>query len=80
VEPRISNMLGAGGKASSCNGKHPHTRASADKAALSMAQKHHEPFQAYKCQHCDFWHIGHALSWRHAAPRENVKKKAGART
>lgn len=45
---------------SSCKGKvkygHEET---AKTAALKMAKKKREPFEAYKCRHCEAWHVGH---------------------
>jgi hypothetical protein len=69
----LSNMLGAGKKESSCSGKRRYSRRSAEKAALEMAQKHHEPFQSYRCTHCDYWHVGHPLffRWTDAKKRKN---------
>lgn len=31
----------------------------AQSAASVMANKKKETFEAYKCRHCDGWHIGH---------------------
>jgi hypothetical protein len=64
MRPFISNLLGARSKASSCGGKRRHSRLSAEYAVQAMAQKHHEPFEAYRCRYCDFWHVGHPLFWR----------------
>lgn len=45
--------------ASSCHGKVKYREASAHNAAVKMASKKGESFEAYKCRHCDGWHIGH---------------------
>jgi hypothetical protein len=71
MKPFISNLLGTHSKPSSCSGKRGHSRPSAERAALAMAQTHHEPFEAYRCRHCDFWHVGHPLFWRWS----DVKKR-----
>ena len=65
----ISNMLGTVNKAASCKGKQRYSRTASEMAALRMAQKRREPFEAYKCRHCDFWHVGHPLFWRWPAAR-----------
>lgn len=44
----------------SCDGKIRFREASAQRAAARMAKKQGCPFDAYHCQHCDGWHIGHA--------------------
>ena len=58
MKPYISNLLGTHSKRASCNAKRRYSRHSAEHAALAMAEKHREPFQAYRCLHCDFWHVG----------------------
>jgi hypothetical protein len=74
MKPFLFNMLGSSDKQSSCRGKRRYSQKSAERAALTLAQKHHEPFQAYKCQHCDSWHVGHPLFWRWSADK---KRKNG---
>lgn len=45
---------------SSCHGKVRYGHeATAKLAALKMADKKREPFEAYKCRHCPAWHVGH---------------------
>lgn len=48
---------------SSCHGKQRYSEDSARVAALAMRIKTHEPFEPYKCRHCEFWHIGHPKFW-----------------
>jgi len=48
---------------SSCIGKIKYSEKSANEAAVKMQQKKQEPFEAYKCRHCDGWHIGHPRFW-----------------
>ena len=64
MKPLGTKILGSGGKQSSCSGKRRHSQASARKAALIMAERHREPFEEYRCIHCDYWHVGHPLYWR----------------
>lgn len=49
--------------ASSCHGKVKYSESSAARAASKMLAKKQEPFEAYKCRHCDGWHIGHPRFW-----------------
>lgn len=49
---------------SSCHGKVPYLEKSASQAAIDMAAKKREPFEAYKCRHCPLWHIGHPRFWK----------------
>lgn len=49
--------------ASSCHGKVKYSEASAPGVALQMQKKKREPFEAYKCRHCEGWHIGHPRFW-----------------
>jgi hypothetical protein len=72
MKPFISNLLGTHSKRA-CNGKRPHSRSFAEHVALSMARKLHEPFQAYRCRHCEFWHVGHPLFWKWSGARKRKK-------
>lgn len=47
-------------KDSSCTNKNPYSEDAAIRAAYAMAEKKGEPFDAYKCEFCPHWHIGHA--------------------
>ena len=64
MKPLLFNMLGSSDPQSSCRGKRRYSQKSAERSTLTLAQKYHEPFQAYKCQHCDSWHVGHPVFWR----------------
>ena len=47
-------------KANSCLRKIKYSEGSAQKAALKMMEKYPgDVFQAYHCEYCDGWHIGH---------------------
>lgn len=37
------------------------TEATALKVADHMTEKKNETIEAYKCRHCDGWHVGHAF-------------------
>lgn len=50
--------------ASSCRSKVKYSEASAIRAKSRMQQRKKEPFEHYKCRHCDHWHIGHPRFWR----------------
>lgn len=67
-------ILGGIDGASSCKGKQRYSELSAMRAATKMAQKKREPFEHYKCRHCEFWHIGHPRFWNWTAEQ---KKQAG---
>lgn len=48
----------------SCVGKQGHRDfEGATKAAESASFRKGEPFEAYKCRHCEFFHIGHPRFW-----------------
>lgn len=38
-------------------------------AASKMNKKKNEPFEAYECEFCQLWHIGHPRGWK----RENAR-------
>jgi hypothetical protein len=79
MKPYISSLLGTHSKTSACTGKRKLSQESAEKAVLAMAQKHREPFQSYRCRHCDFWHVGHPLYWRRRGKkRKRMSMKAAA--
>ena len=80
MRPYISNLLGSHSQAASCSGKRRYSRASAQHAVLAMAQKRHEPFEAYRCRHCDFWHVGHPLFWRWSDVKKRRKGVLGPAT
>ena len=54
--------------ASHCAGKVKYTETSAVKAAEGLKKKlgHLKTMQAYKCEYCDGWHVGHGT------PRESI--------
>lgn len=73
----ITKLLGSVDGQSSCKGKLKHkTQEGAMKAASRMAQKTHEPFETYRCRHCEFWHIGHPRFWKWT---DAQKRKAGVK-
>jgi hypothetical protein len=73
MKPYISNLPGTHSKTSGCSGKRKLSQELAEKAMLAMAQKHREPFQSYRCRHCDFWHVGHPLYWRRSGGRKRKR-------
>lgn len=44
----------------SCKGKIKYREESAEKAKVEMEKKLNEAMDAYKCRHCDGYHVGHA--------------------
>jgi len=43
----------------SCTRKVSHsTEADAQKAAAAFGKRKRAVFEAYKCRHCEFWHVG----------------------
>lgn len=47
----------------SCGRKIRYSEVSAARAAEAMAKKTRREFDAYKCRHCDAWHIGKKPRW-----------------
>lgn len=70
----FDKLINAIDGASSCHGKQPYSQQSAEKAAIQMAIKKKEPFEAYKCRHCENWHVGHPRFWKWSADQ---KKQIG---
>lgn len=58
--------------ASSCTKKVKYREESARQAAVDMAAKKREPFEAYKCRHCEGWHIGHPVFWSWSADQRSA--------
>lgn len=61
----MKELMGKIDHGASCHGKFKHPSAEkAERSAAHMAEKKKEPFEAYKCRHCDGWHVGHPKFWK----------------
>jgi hypothetical protein len=45
----------------SCKGKVAYSERSVEQAALEMAEKVGDSMEAYKCRHCQHYHVGHSV-------------------
>lgn len=58
---RIPQLLRDEDRRHSCERKVELSESNAWRAATRMAAKHGRPFDAYKCRHCEGWHVGRAV-------------------
>lgn len=45
----------------SCKGKVPYSESAARQAAIETSEKFGAKMEDYKCRHCEWWHVGHAV-------------------
>lgn len=50
-----------GGRPQGCRGKAPYTEKEAKRMALNRERETRLVFAAYKCHHCQMWHIGRII-------------------